>query len=431
MPSFAEFTLKRQQQAQQAQEANAQPPVQTFHGGRTRAAQNTGYIPGQPARVNQPAQGQVQASTMPAGGSSVNSSGRLTAGGAPPLWVTQQQQLPPAVQFDPNNFAKITTKTMPNYEDAKNYWQWAMGSQFGTKDFFGTLKPGDPVSGQPNRVWVQAPDGQWGWTDKPAANAEPTASEFAPPPVFQGEHTPTQFSQYGGPGPGNAQNELASQSLLAQLLQNPESLNPEVVAQMKEAQKDTNVSLADQLRQQTGNQFAARGLSGGGGQLGALNQIGEASMSDLLKSYRDIDIEAARTNTADRRAALDTANQSLTGATNRATSNYASRLAGQGAQEDANQFASTFGLDVGRQNLDAYRTLNDYIMDRYQTQYGGYQQNLDRLSQERIAEQLRALQRELGMRELDLGYDELALRERLGLDAAALARDQAILGFFR
>lgn len=95
----------------------------------------------------------------------------------------------------------------------------------------------------------------------------------------------------------------ATSDLISRLL-SEEALSPSVVAQLKESQKSTILGGAQQLRQQFLQDAASRGVSRGGRAGAGVRDIAFRSLGDVSKSFRDIDIERARSGRADQLAAV-------------------------------------------------------------------------------------------------------------------------------
>lgn len=98
--------------------------------------------------------------------------------------------------------------------------------------------------------------------------------------------------------------QAPTSDLIQRLLSSEGSMNPAVVAQMKEAQKGSALEMADQLKQQYNTDAASRGVAGGGANLARLGGVDASTMGNISKGYRDTDIAAATTNRADQLNAL-------------------------------------------------------------------------------------------------------------------------------
>lgn len=189
----------------------------------------------------------------------------------------------------------------------------------------------------------------------PTAPAGPTAPTYTAPGAMDNSDLegfgvddimqrlgPTpQFEGFGDLGDlGGGPTDDATQDLVMQMLQHPESMDPRTVDMLKAKSKD---ELADMARSDDENLLAggyANGIQDSNWLASERNaRRGERDRS-LVENNRNIDMNAAATNMADRRAAA-AAGQSFTESKN--TRNLANR--GQRFQEAqqkiANQFKST------------------------------------------------------------------------------------------
>ncbi|MCC6156123.1 MAG: hypothetical protein IT367_20325 [Candidatus Hydrogenedentes bacterium] len=95
--------------------------------------------------------------------------------------------------------------------------------------------------------------------------------------------------------------------LLAQILNNPESMTPEVINSMISQVRDTRDLRAQDMERRLKEQFAGRGM----GESGVLDQLlmneNLAASSDIANAERGIRTDAARTNFNDRINAVNTA----------------------------------------------------------------------------------------------------------------------------
>ena len=159
----------------------------------------------------------------------------------------------------------------------------------------------------------------------------------------------SQFNQYTAPDQGVTQS--AANQAMQNALANPESLGPQVVAQLKEKQKEQVLAMQDQLRQQYGQSAASRGTTGGG-DLNVLNrQLNDSAVGEITQGQRLIDMTAAQTNFNDRLNTIAAANAAMTSEAGRAGQNYGLGLQGQQAQAGENyqgwntgSAAAQFGL---------------------------------------------------------------------------------------
>lgn len=131
---------------------------------------------------------------------------------------------------------------------------------------------------------------------------DPSSQPNIPIPTFRpGTQLPT-FDRV--PSEFEIPQQRAATSALLERILSEESLSPAVLAQLKESQKGTILSGAEQLRQQFLSDAARRGVSGGGAAGVGLRDIDFRSLGDISKSFRDIDIAGAATNRADQLSAL-------------------------------------------------------------------------------------------------------------------------------
>jgi hypothetical protein len=296
---------------------------------RTQSAQTTAQSAPAPAPTSAP--------TAAGAISPVASNGRLTTAPAqvapPPAPAPQTapavtapplQQAPPAIPASagPNPFAA---------HPAGGVWtgqQWV---------------PGDhPLAKQPGAIpATPAQSGQ------PATPAVPyqgyqQAPTMAPLPQA---HAPQQFTQWGGFDEGQ-QGQL-QQDLINRILQNPHTMNDQAVAQLKEKQKESAHSIMAQTQGAADSRAAARGVLGGGAAEGQNRQIASDFGQHLMGAYRDIDLGRLQQDRADELSALEMSDVLMGSRFGRANEGYRNTLAGQDAQEQANQFASDYGLRRG------------------------------------------------------------------------------------
>lgn len=101
----------------------------------------------------------------------------------------------------------------------------------------------------------------------------------------------------------------AEQNLIQNLLNNPYSLSPEVIAQIKGRFQDQNALGQDQLEQQIMQNAASRGMVGSGATDASLRRAQSDAYSALLGNNREVDIAAATQRTQDILNALGASNQ--------------------------------------------------------------------------------------------------------------------------
>lgn len=172
------------------------------------------------------------------------------------------------------------------------------------------------------------------------------------PPAYQG----TQFTQYLAPE--HDQQNSQELALVSHLLDNPETLNPTVVNQMKQKALEDMLIQQKQLDEQAAEDASARGFSVVGGQADAAKRkSAEALQKAILGSNRDLDIQAASTNRQDTLNALEEAERILAGQTARSSDIYNSTLKGQAATAADRQAMSQSAIQRALQqfsgNLDS------------------------------------------------------------------------------
>lgn len=187
------------------------------------------------------------------------------------------------------------------------------------------------------------------------------------------------FSQYGNIN--QAPMEGATQAALMNAINGPGPVNPEL---LKAAAKDDSTAMMKQLGSQSADAMAARGLSGGGADAAAQSRIQEQGVSDLLKNYRGIEIDAATRNRDALMSALGMADQTMNSQVGRAGQQYQNVLAGQGLQaadtqaainsrNAANQFDFNKSLAQAGISKDVWESGNTAAQQRIANQA----QNLD------------------------------------------------------
>lgn len=167
-------------------------------------------------------------------------------------------------------------------------------------------------------------------TPPPEATYRPGQLPTTPLPTYN-PYQHTQFQAPNQAGTENAQNEL-----LMRVLGSPESLDPLTISRLQERQKEDALRYEQDLGQQLRQSAASRGVGGGGAAQAGLRRLGQDTSRSILGSNRDIAIEAARTNMADRLNALGAATGVLNARSGRGVSEYGATLAGQQAQAGQN-----------------------------------------------------------------------------------------------
>jgi len=328
-------------------------------------------------------------------------------GGVP---TTTDGRVPPPAPAPQAAAAQAPSAPVPVSHTAGNA-QYGVPDDAATREqFFAHLQPGAQVQGQPamtwgyqNGSWVVQPAGSQGGPGAPGAQPNPALmspygaypgrpagtvyqpdnlgnTPFAtfdpqqiqmnlPNPtqtqlpngqlsVYQPGQLPTgplatyqagQIGQFQGPNQGALDQQ--TQQSVSQLLSNPLSLSDANAAALKERQKESALAMQQQLQGQFASSAAARGTLGSGAQAAADRRGNADTQSQILGSYRDIDLAKAQQDQADRLNAINTANQFLTSQSGRATSAYGAQLAGQTAQEQARQAAAASQQNAGQFDL--------------------------------------------------------------------------------
>lgn len=213
--------------------------------------------------------------------------------------------------------------------------------------------------------------------------ADYVKTHLAPKALLQDNLSVYNKSQVGDyQGPVNAQVTQAHNDLLMKALQNPESMSPQVVAAMKEQQKESSLALRQQLMNANAQGNISRGTYGGGYMAGQGQTIGDKVSSDITKGYRDIDTTAATTNFNDRLNTLGVSDQMQSGMTGRAQGDYASMLTGRQFNADENLRGTNSGNDKTKfayqRTLDEANLQNQAIQNALQAWSTQTQESLGR-----------------------------------------------------
>jgi len=169
-------------------------------------------------------------------------------------------------------------------------WGWGAGGGAGQsgaiQSFLSGTSGGTPMTPRP---------GQANWTPGTFTPSAPPPSysgwNYSPVQPFAGSPMPTyqaqeeQFGTYSRPG-----TSAATEGVLGRILSNPAA---DASIQQKAAQKESILTMADQLRQQALQDAARRGVGGGGNLSARLGDLGSATLGDISRAYRDIDINQA------------------------------------------------------------------------------------------------------------------------------------------
>lgn len=186
-----------------------------------------------------------------------------------------------------------------------------------------------------------------------AANYNPFQFAFGAQPQGYQAGTLGQFQ-----APNQSGIDQQQQSLIQQILANPQTMSPQVVNQQKEAQKEQLMAMQAQTLGQAQQSGAARGMMNSGWMDTQQRKASENLISQLTQGYRDTDLKAAQTNRQDQLNALQGADAFQTNQMNRSTSGYQSQLSGQVAQQQLQQVAAQSQMQIAtlmdqRQQLEA------------------------------------------------------------------------------
>lgn len=174
-------------------------------------------------------------------------------------------------------------------------------------------------------------------TGRPTGIAPPRGNYITQAPDSAYYHAPTlqRYNTIDQSAPTGAQN-----ALLMQLLQHPESMTAQGVAQLKEQQKEAQLSMQSQNLAQMGQSAASRG-TWGGGTMQSQEELGrEASQKNILDAYRGIDIQKMQQDQVDKLNALQAGDTVMGGQMNRSIAAGNFGLQQQLSQEGLNQAAA-------------------------------------------------------------------------------------------
>jgi len=225
---------------------------------------------------------------------------------------------------------------------------------------------------------VQAPVGGWATYNYQPQIGQPNY-QVTPLQQYQSQ----QVQQFQAPNQ-QVYDQLSGQHIQS-LLQNPYSMTPQMVEQLKGTQQDQAAQMM-QERLGTLNQGAAsRGMDPSSGYAQS-RQAGEMArtQSDLLGAYRGIDIQKTQQDRQDLINALQASGDWQNSAMGRAVSGYNTQLAGLGAQRAENlagvesqNRAAQFGFDTQRgqyqDQLAREGLLSQNAQNQYQSQLAAQQ----------------------------------------------------------
>lgn len=161
----------------------------------------------------------------------------------------------------------------------------------------------------------------------------------------------SQFGQFATPD--QQQTQGMQNSLMQAILGEGGTMNPQVLAALKEKQKEAALLMQTQGMQGAAQSAAARGMTNGGAFAGQQRALEGDTMNRVLTGNRDLDIAAAEQNRQDQLNALSASNQMLSGQMDRATQGFGAQLAGQTAQAGDTRAASQDAIQRAIQGFDA------------------------------------------------------------------------------
>jgi len=199
-------------------------------------------------------------------------------------------------------------------------------------------------------------------TSTAAGTAAPTTGTPGSALGGQAEAAKSGMFTQAAPPPHDFQN-WQQLEMISNLLANPETMSPQVIAQMKQRSMEEALSMSQQLQQQQAEEAAASGFSGAGGRVGAQNRATQDTiMNAILGQNRDIEIGASQQNRQDQLQALGVAESILGGQVGRGSQVYSDILAGQQANRGdhwtGQQLALQRELGIGGLNIDQQRVSN-------------------------------------------------------------------------
>ncbi len=235
----------------------------------------------------------------------------------------------------------------------------------------------------------------------------------SPPPQARQAQGPSRrptFTQYQGVDQSALLNK--GQNVVSGMLDNPGTMNPQVLAQMKARQKEQALALAEQTKSNAQAQMASSGFSANGGmRVGANRAVDMGTVNSILAGNRDLDVTAAQTNRQDAINALAAAGQFTANRSAINAQDYASKLAGEGAQADSDFRLDSFVEDQRRYDGDfglkswtAQETANQASADsELRALLGAHGINLDMLN---FGEGQRQFNNEMGFRYSNLNANQ-------------------------
>lgn len=224
-----------------------------------------------------------------------------------------------------------------------------------------------------------------------------TPEDLSKVPAYQA----AQLSQFSAPNQGA--NDASQSALMQAILANPGTMNPQVVAQLKEAQKEEALSMAGQNQSTMDQGNVASGRLGSGQAEAASQNNRQQAINAILTGNRNTDVTAASTNRSDQLNALGASSSLAQDQLGRAINGYTTTLGGQQAQASENYKAEQDGLN----RILAQFGINTGVANNAQQNY----------SQD-LASQLQAFQQSLQTSQF--GENQRQFNDTLGYNYNAL-----------
>lgn len=301
-----------------------------------------------------------------------------------------------------------------NSQEAKNYAASQAKAQAQPQGQPESQQQPPPAGGSPVTATGQIP--------LPSPTVMPTPSpkreveKVAPPPTYQANgglppsYVADTLSQFKAPDQSGINGD--QMSLMHAILANPQTMNPAVVAQLKEASKQEALSMMQQT--QAGFDTSAGSRLGSG----ALNAAGRdntmSTIGRILDSNRGIDINAAQTNRQDELNALTSSEALASGQLGRAVSGYNTTLGGQTAQAGLNVQANTSALQRAIEGEHEKQIAAEQAMNSAQFQWNqnlGVASNAQSNYNQDIAAGQIPFQQMMQLAGLRFNYDQLDVQD--------------------
>lgn len=255
------------------------------------------------------------------------------------------------------------------HETGGHYGQELAGGAKSMDDVYNIIY--NSQEGQAHRKAGQAGDAgsAQSVSQQPAAQAQDDNRGDSRAPAAPA-YSPYQFTQrtlptYTAPtlskyqAPNNSGIESSNAAMIQKFLTNPETLSPELVASLKEKNKEEALAVQQQAMDANRRDAVTRGIGGGGFEAAGNRRAADALVNSIIQGNRGIDIQKANQDTSDRQAVANLVQQYLNGSDSRALADFNATHTGEMDQEKLNQaqIASliqqlTFGSDQEQRQAD-------------------------------------------------------------------------------